>query len=69
MIKEGLKISILGPPNAGKSTLLNLLARKDIAIVSPIPGTTRDLIQTNLSIHGFNVILTDTAGLRSKTSD
>ena len=44
VIREGLKISILGPPNAGKSTLMNLLAKKNVAIVSDIPGTTRDLI-------------------------
>lgn len=69
VIREGFKISILGPPNAGKSTLMNLLAKRRVAIVSEIPGTTRDLISTNLNLFGYNVILTDTAGLRGNTSD
>lgn len=64
VIREGFKISILGPPNAGKSTLMNMLAKRRVAIVSEIPGTTRDLISTNLNLFGYNVILTDTAGLR-----
>jgi tRNA modification GTPase len=64
IIREGFRISILGPPNAGKSTLMNLLAKRRVAIVSEIPGTTRDLISTNLNLFGYNVILTDTAGLR-----
>jgi tRNA modification GTPase len=69
VIREGFKISILGPPNAGKSTLMNQLAKRRVAIVSEIPGTTRDLISTNLNLFGYNVILTDTAGLRGETSD
>jgi tRNA modification GTPase len=69
VIREGFKISILGPPNAGKSTLMNRLAKRRVAIVSEIPGTTRDLISTNLNLFGYNVILTDTAGLRGETSD
>jgi tRNA modification GTPase len=69
VIREGFKISILGPPNAGKSTLMNRLAKRIVAIVSEIPGTTRDLISTNLNLFGYNVILTDTAGLRGETSD
>jgi tRNA modification GTPase len=63
-IREGFKISIIGPPNAGKSTLLNKLASRNVAIVSDIPGTTRDLIQTKLTLLGYQIILTDTAGLR-----
>lgn len=63
-IREGFKISIIGPPNAGKSTLLNKLAQRKVAIVSDVPGTTRDLISVNLTLKGYNVILTDTAGLR-----
>lgn len=63
-IREGFRISIIGAPNAGKSTLMNTLAQRRVAIVSDIPGTTRDLIQTNLTLMGFNVVLTDTAGLR-----
>ena len=69
MIREGFKISILGPPNAGKSTLMNLLAKRKVAIVSDIPGTTRDLITTNINLFGYNVVLTDTAGLREETYD
>lgn len=63
-IREGFKISIVGPPNAGKSTLMNLLSQRKTSIVSDVPGTTRDLITTSLNLLGFNVILTDTAGLR-----
>ncbi len=69
VVREGIKISIMGPPNAGKSTLMNFLAKRRVAIVSEIPGTTRDLITTNLNLFGYNVILTDTAGLRGDTAD
>ena len=69
VIREGFKVSILGPPNAGKSTLMNLLAKRRVSIVSDIPGTTRDLISTSLNLFGYNVILTDTAGLRGETRD
>jgi tRNA modification GTPase len=63
-LREGLEFVILGPPNAGKSTLLNALAGADIAIVSEIPGTTRDAIGTKLDLGGVPVHITDTAGLR-----
>ncbi len=63
-IREGLAIMIAGPPNAGKSTLLNALARRDAAIVSPEAGTTRDLIELHLDLGGCPVTLIDTAGLR-----
>ncbi|MDZ5761260.1 tRNA modification GTPase [Lyticum sinuosum] len=66
---EGIKIAILGPPNAGKSTILNILAGDDIAIVSDIAGTTRDTIKIRLNIGGFLVLLTDTAGIRDQTDD
>ena len=69
VIREGFKISIVGPPNAGKSTLMNKIAKRRVSIVSEIPGTTRDLISTNITLFGYNVILTDTAGLRDQTSD
>lgn len=51
-IREGIKISILGPPNAGKSTLMNKIAKRRVAIVSEIPGTTRDLISTQMQMYG-----------------
>jgi len=64
-IREGLDIVILGPPNAGKSSLLNALAKRDAAIVSAEAGTTRDLIEVGLEIGGYAVTLVDTAGIRT----
>jgi tRNA modification GTPase len=63
-LREGLHIAIIGPPNAGKSSLLNLLARRDAAIVSETAGTTRDVIEVHLDLGGWPVVLADTAGLR-----
>ena len=63
-LREGLQVAIAGPPNAGKSTLLNRLARRDAAIVSPHAGTTRDVIEVHLDLDGYPVTLIDTAGLR-----
>ncbi|MFZ4541494.1 MAG: tRNA uridine-5-carboxymethylaminomethyl(34) synthesis GTPase MnmE [Rickettsiales bacterium] len=63
-IRDGLDIVILGAPNAGKSSLLNVLAKRDAAIVSPEAGTTRDLIEVPMEIGGYAVTLVDTAGLR-----
>jgi tRNA modification GTPase len=66
-LREGLAVAIAGPPNVGKSTLLNRLARREAAIVSPHAGTTRDVIEVHLDLGGFPVILRDTAGLRDAT--
>jgi tRNA modification GTPase len=63
-LREGVSVAIVGPPNAGKSTLLNLLARRDAAIVSPIAGTTRDVIDIDIDLDGYPVRIADTAGLR-----
>jgi len=63
-LREGVQIAIIGPPNAGKSSLLNLLARREAAIVSETAGTTRDVIEVHLDLGGWPVVLADTAGLR-----
>ncbi len=64
--RGGIHLAILGAPNAGKSSLINLLAQRDVAIVTETAGTTRDALDVHLNLHGFPVILTDTAGLRAK---
>jgi tRNA modification GTPase len=63
-LKEGIRIVVLGPPNAGKSSLINALAQRDAAITSALPGTTRDLIEVPVSLGGMPFLLIDTAGLR-----
>lgn len=69
VIREGVKVVILGPPNSGKSTLLNRLSSQEMAIVSDEPGTTRDLVRVSLNLRGVPVELVDTAGLRSSTDE
>jgi len=68
-IREGFKIAIVGPTNAGKSSLLNHLSNRDVAIVSEIAGTTRDVIETHLSIDGYPVVISDTAGIRDSKNE
>lgn len=63
-LRDGFTVVLAGPPNAGKSTLLNALSRRDAAIVSPVPGTTRDVIEVRCDLGGLPVLLIDTAGLR-----
>ncbi|BAM86227.1 putative tRNA modification GTPase [Bradyrhizobium oligotrophicum S58] len=67
-LRDGLTVVIAGPPNAGKSTLMNQLARREVAIVSPHAGTTRDLIEVQLDLDGYPVTVIDTAGIR-ETND
>ena len=64
IIRDGFHIAVIGPPNAGKSSLVNALSRRDVAIVSEHPGTTRDVIEVKLDLAGYAVVLADTAGLR-----
>jgi tRNA modification GTPase len=63
-LRDGIMVAILGPPNAGKSSLLNRIARREAAITSPIAGTTRDIVEVAVDLEGYPVILADTAGLR-----
>ncbi len=68
-IREGFKIAIVGPPNSGKSSLLNYLSKRDVAIVSETAGTTRDVIETHLNLNGYPVIVSDTAGIRNSKDE
>ncbi len=68
-IREGFKIAIVGPTNAGKSSLLNYLSRREVAIVSEIAGTTRDVIETHLNFDGLPVVVSDTAGIRDSQNE
>jgi len=69
IIREGFKIAIIGPTNAGKSSLLNNLSNREVAIVSEIAGTTRDVIETHLNLDGYPVIISDTAGMRESKDE
>ncbi len=66
-LREGFRVVIVGPPNAGKSSLLNILARREAAIVAASPGTTRDVIEVHLDLAGYPILVSDTAGLREAT--
>lgn len=68
-IRDGLAVVIAGPPNAGKSTLINALAQREAAIVSPLAGTTRDIVEVPLALDGIAMRFADTAGLRNTTAD
>ena len=68
-IREGFKIAIVGPTNAGKSSLLNYFSKREVAIVSEIAGTTRDIIEVHLNIDGFPVVMSDTAGIRDSRDE
>lgn len=69
ILRDGFRVALLGPPNAGKSSLLNALARRDAAIVSAEAGTTRDVIEVRLDLGGLPVIVSDTAGIREASSE
>ena len=69
IVRDGFTVVIVGAPNVGKSSLLNALARRDVAIVSALPGTTRDAIEVDLDLGGYAVTLIDTAGLRDTTDE
>ena len=69
IIREGFKVSIIGPPNVGKSSLLNYLSKREAAIVSEKAGTTRDVVEVHLDIAGFPIIISDTAGIRESNDE
>ena len=67
ILREGFRIAVIGPPNAGKSTLVNWLSKRPVSITSEQPGTTRDVLEASLDLDGYPVIIADTAGLRAST--
>src|ERR1043166_1445146 len=67
ILREGFYLTVIGPPNSGKSSLVNAIAKRDVAIVSEVAGTTRDVLEVHLNLDGYPVILADTAGLRETT--
>ncbi|KAF9286049.1 tRNA modification GTPase gtpbp3, mitochondrial [Mortierella alpina] len=69
ILRDGIHVTILGPPNAGKSSFLNFITKRQAAIVSPIPGTTRDIVEVSLDIGGYPILIGDTAGLRTSQDE
>ncbi|KAI7819145.1 hypothetical protein BC939DRAFT_269781 [Gamsiella multidivaricata] len=69
ILRDGIHVTILGPPNAGKSSFLNFITKRQAAIVSSIPGTTRDVVEVSLNIGGYPILIGDTAGLRSSQDE
>ena len=67
ILREGFRMAVIGPPNAGKSTLVNWLSKRPVSITSEQPGTTRDVLEASLDLDGYPVIIADTAGLRAST--
>jgi len=67
ILREGFRVAVIGPPNAGKSTLVNWLSKRPVSIISEQPGTTRDVLEASLDLGGYPVIIADTAGLRAST--
>jgi tRNA modification GTPase len=68
-LRDGISVAIVGPPNAGKSSLLNRIARREAAITSPIAGTTRDIVEVAIDLGGYPIVLADTAGLRDSSDE
>jgi tRNA modification GTPase len=66
LVRSGVRVALLGPPNAGKSSLLNALAGREVAIVSARPGTTRDLLEVSLDLGGYKAVVSDSAGARTR---
>ena len=67
ILRQGFRVAVIGPPNAGKSTLVNWLSKRPVSIISEQPGTTRDVLEASLDLGGYPVIIADTAGLRAST--